>query len=102
MAWKPKLPRPEHQDPAHITKEMISKLSCKSEYKKRQHTPDDEIYLKPMRFSCPFCIGRGRKPIISNLWKLHIHFKFHHQNDFECKEVTQNLEKLIRLGVLRI
>ena len=49
MAWKPLiLPRPEHQDQAHITKEMISKLSRLELLLRRAKN-------RANGFQCPFC-----------------------------------------------
>ena len=49
MAWKPLiLPRPEHQDPAHITKEVISSLvnAVKLKNREAKKEPSREPYAQ--------------------------------------------------------
>ncbi len=72
---------------------------------KRQGTPNDRIYLKKLRqsFVCPLCDTKGQyKKHYSTLWKLRLHFAFHHTTEKE--EATRYIEDYqvkIMLGKLK-
>ena len=80
--------------------QRLDKLSITSILKNR-HTPDDEIYLKSGRFSCPFCRKNGPSKIFKNLWGLRCHFRFEHGFDVYCEKIISDLESLIKEDVLR-
>ena len=67
---------------------------------KKHHTPNDEIYLKPIRFSCPFCIKTGTPKAYKNLWKLRYHFRDEHDFSYSCQNLIATLENLIERKVL--
>ena len=67
---------------------------------KKQHTPNDEIYLKPIRFSCPFCIKTGTPKAYKNLWKLRYHFRDEHDFSYSCQNLIATLENLVEWKVL--
>ena len=110
MAWKPLiLPRPEHQDQAHITKEMISKLSSESILIKRKVVPSREpstlnpIYLQSMRIGCSICHKEktGTDKNFKNLWKLYYHCKIHHSLEMDfLKEDIMKIADLKLRGYL--
>ena len=110
MAWKPLiLPRPEHQDQAHITKEMISKLSSESILKKgyvvpsREPSPRNPIYLQSIRIGCSICHKekRGTGKNFKNLWKLYYHCKIHHSLEMDfLKEDIMKIADLKLRGYL--
>jgi len=64
------------------------------------HTPDDAVYLKPIRLSCHLCNNSGPIKIRHNPWQLRCHF-LHHHRDENWQEVDQMLYKLIKMGVLK-
>ena len=41
---------------------------------KHQGTLNDEVFLREIRFGCPFCRIAARPKVYDNLWKLRIHF----------------------------
>ncbi len=58
----------------------MSELTTKN-LKKRvlQHTPNDKIYLKLGRYTCPHCSNNhGPKKIFKHLWSLVNHISYHH------------------------
>jgi hypothetical protein len=61
----------------------------------KQHTPNDVIYLKPIRFGCPYCLVAARPKVYSNLWKLRIHFRLSHGFTRSCQGLIETLENLI-------
>lgn len=69
----------------------------------RAATPNDEIYLYPIRLFCHLCQGTGRTKCRENLWQLSYHFKTCHNS--ECKEewtdFIRNLEKMIKWRIIR-
>ena len=67
---------------------------------KKHHTPNDEIYLKPIRFSCPFCIKTGTPKAYKNLWKLRYHFRDQHDFSYSCQNLIATLENLVERKVL--
>ena len=67
---------------------------------KKHHTPNDEIYLKPIRFSCPFCIKTGTPKAYKNLWKLRIHFQKDHGYTISCQYLMDTLFDLVERKVL--
>ena len=80
---------------------MEPKIKYRIEGLKSKGTPNDEVYLKELRLSCPFCKNNGPSKVYSNLWKLSYHFRFHHGYDVYCEKLISNLESLIMSGVLR-
>ena len=62
---------------------------------KHRGTLNDPIYLKPLRFSCPFCKIAARPKVYSNLWKLRIHFRLSHGFTRSCQGLIETLENLI-------
>jgi len=64
------------------------------------HTPNDAVYLKPMRLSCGFCKNSGPSKIRKNLWQLHCHWKFQHQEE-NWQEIENKIYELIKEGILR-
>ena len=67
---------------------------------KHQGTINDEIYLKPIRFSCPFCIKTGTPKAYKNLWKLRYHFRDEHDFSYSCQNLIATLENLVERKVL--
>ena len=67
---------------------------------KKQHTPNDESYLKEIRFGCPFCNIAARPKVYDNLWKLRIHFRRDHDFSLSCQNLIATLENLIERKVL--
>ena len=67
---------------------------------KHRGTLNDPIYLKPFRFSCPFCRIAARPKVYSNLWKLRIHFFKDHDYTFSCQNLMATLVDLIERKVL--
>ena len=66
----------------------------------KQHTPNDVIYLKPIRFGCPYCLVAARPKVYSNLWKLRIHFFKDHGYGFSCQNLMATLVDLIERKVI--
>ncbi len=66
----------------------------------KQHTPNDESYLKEIRFGCPFCRIAARPKVYDNLWKLRIHFRRDHDFSLSCQNLIATLENLIERKVL--
>ena len=66
----------------------------------KQHTPNDESYLKEIRFGCPFCNIAARPKVYDNLWKLRIHFRRDHDFSLSCQNLIATLENLIERKVL--
>ena len=64
------------------------------------HTPDDAVYLKPLRLSCNLCRNSGQSKIRKNLWQLHTHFLYHHREE-PFQEIESMIIKLIKESVLR-
>ncbi len=64
------------------------------------HTPNDTIYLKPIRLSCNFCNNTGPSKIRKNLWRLHCHFLDQHTQE-NHQVIEKKLYDLIEAGVLR-
>ena len=67
---------------------------------KKHHTPNDESYLKEIRFGCPFCNIAARPKVYDNLWKLRIHFRRDHGFTLSCQNLIATLENLIERKVL--
>ena len=84
----------------------------------REGTPNDSVYLKKLKrsFVCPLCypefdprkvkqeVGkRGQyKKHYSTLWKLRLHFAFHHSTQkIECTRYIEDYQIKIELGKLR-
>jgi len=65
-----------------------------------QHTPDDTIYLKPVRLACHICNHSGQPKIRKNLWQLHTHYLYHHRTE-PFQAVESMILKLIKEGCLR-
>lgn len=72
-----------------------------SELEVRGGFPFDSVYKIPLRLSCPFCKSCGKPKIYKSLWALHSHFARVHSNDAYCKNITSDLEKLLKQGVLK-
>ena len=66
----------------------------------KQHTPNDESYLKEIRFGCPFCRIAARPKVYDNLWKLRIHFRRDHDFSLSCQNLIATLENLVERKVL--
>jgi len=62
------------------------------------HTPEDAIYLKPIRLGCNLCNHTTK--VRGNLWQLHLHYLFQHRTA-NFQETEAMLIKLIREGVLK-
>jgi len=63
-------------------------------------TPNDSVYLKPIRLSCCFCNNSGPNKIRKNLWRLHCHFLDQHKQE-NYQDIENQLYKLIESGILR-
>jgi len=66
-------------------------------------TPDDTIYLKPIRLSCSLCAKHPRRKVFGNLWCLYLHFRIH-TGDYETKQASETIRMLsflIKGGTLR-
>ena len=66
----------------------------------KQHTPNDEIYLKEIRFGCPFCKKTGTTKVYKNLWRLRYHFRDQHDFSFSCHNLIEDLVNLIERKVI--
>ena len=66
----------------------------------KQHTPNDESYLKEIRFGCPFCRIAARPKAYDNLWKLRIHFQKDHDYTLSCQYLMDTLFDLVERKVL--
>ena len=66
----------------------------------KQHTPNDESYLKQIRYGCPFCRIAARPKVYDNLWKLRIHFRRDHDFSLSCQNLIATLENLVERKVL--
>jgi len=66
----------------------------------KQHTPNDESYLKEIRYGCPFCRIAARPKVYDNLWKLRIHFRRDHDFSLSCQNLISTLENLVERKVL--
>ena len=67
---------------------------------KHQGTINDEIYLKEIRFGCPFCRKTGTTKAYKNLWKLRIHFQKDHGYTLSCQYLMDTLFDLVERKVL--
>ena len=67
---------------------------------KHQGTINDSIYLKEIRFGCPFCRIAARPKVYDNLWKLRIHFRRDHDFSLSCQNLISTLENLVERKVL--
>lgn len=82
----------------------ITQIYKKQDNTKRMATPNDEVYLYPMRLFCHLCKGcNGPTKVRQNLWQLAYHYKTCH--NLECREEWQdficNLEKLIKWRIIK-
>ena len=66
----------------------------------KHHTPNDESYLKEIRFGCPFCRKTGTTKAYKNLWKLRIHFQKDHGYTLSCQYLMDTLFDLVQRKVL--
>jgi len=64
------------------------------------HTPNDVVYLKQIRLSCPFCKTSGPPKIRNNLWRAHCHWKIQHSEE-NWQEIENKIYELIKEGILR-
>ena len=67
---------------------------------KHQGTINDEIYLKEIRFGCPFCKKTGTTKVYKNLWRLRYHFRDQHDFSFSCHNLIEDLVNLIERKVI--
>ena len=67
---------------------------------KHQGTINDEIYLREIRFGCPFCRKTGTTKAYKNLWKLRYHFRDEHDFSYSCQNLIATLENLVERKVL--
>ena len=67
---------------------------------KHQGTINDEIYLREIRFGCPFCRKTGTTKAYKNLWKLRIHFQKDHGYTISCQYLMDTLFDLVERKVL--
>ena len=67
---------------------------------KHQGTINDEIYLREIRFGCPFCRKTGTTKAYKNLWKLRIHFQKDHGYTLSCQYLMDILFDLVERKVL--
>ena len=67
---------------------------------KHQGTINDEIYLREIRFGCPFCRIAARPKVYDNLWKLRIHFQKDHGYTISCQYLMDTLFDLVERKVL--
>ena len=74
-------------------------------YKKHVGTPEPEIYLKPFRFRCCFCLEEKStlKKVYPHLYALRHHFKKMHSDSpnalKESLSIEFSLKKLIERGL---
>ena len=67
---------------------------------KHQGTINDEVYLREIRFGCPFCRIAARIKVYDNLWKLRIHFQKDHGYTISCQYLMDTLFDLVERKVL--
>ena len=67
---------------------------------KHQGTLNDEVFLKEIRFGCPFCKIAARPKVYKNLWKLRIHFQKDHDYTMSCHYLMDTLFDLVQRKVL--
>ena len=67
---------------------------------KHRGTPNDAVFLKSFRFSCPYCRKTGTPKVYKNLWKLRIHFYKDHGYGFSCQNLMATLVDLIERKVI--
>ena len=67
---------------------------------KHQGTINDSIYLKEIRFGCPFCRIAARPKAYDNLWKLRIHFQKDHDYTLSCQYLMDTLFDLVERKVI--
>ena len=67
---------------------------------KHQGTINDEIYLREIRFGCPFCRKTGTTKAYKNLWKLRIHFQKDHDYTLSCQYLMDTLFDLVERKVI--
>ena len=67
---------------------------------KHQGTINDEVFLREIRFGCPFCRIAARPKVYDNLWKLRIHFQKDHDYTMSCQYLMDTLFDLVQRKVL--
>ena len=67
---------------------------------KHQGTLNDEVFLKEIRFGCPFCRIAARPKVYKNLWKLRIYFQKDHDYTMSCHYLMDTLFDLVQRKVL--
>jgi len=67
---------------------------------KHQGTINDEVFLREIRFGCPFCRKTGTTKAYKNLWKLRIHFQKDHDYTLSCHYLIDTLFDLVQRKVL--
>ena len=67
---------------------------------KHQGTLNDEVFLREIRFGCPFCKKTGTVKAYKNLWKLRIHFQKDHGYTISCQYLMDTLFDLVQRKVL--
>jgi len=67
---------------------------------KHQGTPNDAVFLKPIRFGCDQCIKTGTPKVYKNLWKLYLHFKKDHGFTKSQQYLLETLANLIERKVI--
>ena len=67
---------------------------------KHQGTLNDEVFLREIRFGCPFCKKTGTVKAYKNLWKLRIHFQRDHGYTISCQYLMDTLFDLVQRKVL--
>ena len=67
---------------------------------KHQGTINDEVFLREIRFGCPFCRKTGTTKAYKNLWKLRIHFQKDHGYTLSCQYLMDTLFDLVQRKVL--
>jgi len=72
---------------------LINGYLCRNKDKHR-------IYLSDQNLKCPYCVKPGAKKIYVNLWRFSCHLKTQHPNEEKITSIIQNLESLIREGIL--
>jgi len=71
---------------------------------KHEATPDDKIYLHPIRLFCHLCkSNNGPTKVRQNLWQLTYHYKTVHFSEcqMEWQEFVSHLEQIIKLRIIR-
>jgi len=78
---------------------IITKPDFKSHVgKKNSGTPNDVIFLMPLRLSCPFGKKSGPKKIHKNLWCFQYHLKkYHFDSDDNKRKSIRYIELLYEL-----